>query len=169
MKKFIAKKTILFASIVLIAGVIAAQAFAHMGGNYQRRGGYNMMNNNHMGYGNQMGYGNHMGENGIMGNGYMMESLSAEDQKKMQDQMDEFYSSTKGLRGQYYQKRTGLNQEYSKSEKDQAKIDTLEKELFDLSAQIEKKRFENMNGMQKFYSNKGSGSYMGRVGYGGCF
>ncbi|MCP4673804.1 MAG: hypothetical protein GY857_21155, partial [Desulfobacula sp.] len=65
--------------------------------------------------------------------------------------------------------RVDLNQEYSKSEKDQARIDTLEKELFDLSSQIEKKRFEHMDETKKLYSDKGTGSYMGRGRYGGCF
>ncbi len=34
MKKMNTKKTVIFAAIVLIAGIIATQAFAHMGSGY---------------------------------------------------------------------------------------------------------------------------------------
>jgi len=140
MRKLTIKKTALFASIILIAGVITSQTFAHMGG------GYNMMG------GNQMGYGNHM-SNGMMGSGYMMENLSAENQQKMLEQMNTFFASTREVREQSYQKQLELNKEYAKSEKDQTKIDSLRKELFDLSSQFEKERFNHMTTMQKLFSD----------------
>lgn len=152
MKKFTTKKTILIASIILIAGIIASQAVAYMGGGYHMGGGYGMMNGNHMGY----------------GNGYMMESLSAEDQQKMLDQMNTFFSSTREIREQRYQKQLELNKEYLKSEKDQEKIATLQKELFDLSSRFEKERFNHMTTLQKLFSDKNNGNFIGMGGgYGG--
>ena len=66
-----------------------------------------------------------------------------------------------------------MNTEYSKPEKDQAKIDTLEKELFGLSSKIEKIRFDHTNEMHKLFGDKAlgfnSGMGMGGYGYGGCF
>ncbi len=156
MKKFITKKTIFVASFILIAGIIASQAFAYMGGGYHMGGGYGMMNSYQMGY-------------GMMGNGYMMEGLSAEDQQKMLDQMNNFFSSTKEVREQSYQKQLELNKEYAKSEKDQAKIETLQKELFDLSSQFEKERFNHMNTMQKLFPDKNFGNFRSMGGgYNGC-
>ncbi len=152
MTKISIKKLIIFGTILIFTG-FTAYAFAHSG-KYHMGGGYGsgMMNGYHMG-----------------GGGHMWDDLSVKDQQKMHDQMNEFFSSTQELRKQYYQKRVELNQEYSKSEKDQAQIDTLEKELFDLSSQIEKSRFEHMNETQKLYSDKAPGYNMGRGGYGGCF
>lgn len=152
MTKFSIKKIIVLGTIFLITG-FAAYAFAqgggyHMGGNY----GQGMMNGYHMGNG-----------------GHMWNNLPAEDQQKMQDQMNEFFSSTKNLREQYSQKRLDLNQEYSKTEKEQAKIDSLEKELFDLSSKLEKQRFEHMTGIQKLFADKTPGFNMGRGSYSGCF
>lgn len=161
MRKFTTKKTIVTAAILLIAGFFTTQAFAYMGGGYHMGSGYGMMNDNQMGYGMA----------GNRGNGYMMENLSAEDQQKMLDQMNTFFTSTKDIREQSYQKQLELNTEYLKTDKDQAKIETLQKELFDLSAQFEKERFNNMISMQKQFSGKNIGSFNGRGNrYGnGCF
>lgn len=158
MTKISAKKTIIFGIVALITG-FAVYAFAH-------GPGYGMMNGYHMGggYGNGMMNGYSMG-----GGGHMWNNLSVEDQQKMQDQMNNFFSQTQELRNEYDQKRVELNQEYSKPEKDQATINTLEKELFDLSSQIEKKRFDHMSKVQELFTANSSGAYMGRGGYGGCF
>lgn len=148
MTKISTKKTIIFGIVALITG-FAVYAFAY-------GPGYGMMNGYSMG-----------------GGGHMWNNLSVEDQQKMQDQMNNFFSQTQELRNQHYQKRVELNQEYSKPEKDQATINTLEKELFDLSTQIEKKRFDHMNKVQELFTANGlrnaPGTYMGRGGYGGCF
>jgi Spy/CpxP family protein refolding chaperone len=156
------RKTALLASIVLITGIITSQALAHMGGVYNMMGG------------NQRGYGNHMGNgmmgSGMMGNDYMMENFSAEDQQTMLEQMNTFFSSTREVREQSYQKQLELNKEYAKSEKDQAKIDSLRKELFDLSSQFEKERFNHMTTMQKLFSDKNTGNFVGMGGrYNNCF
>ena len=78
MTKLTTKNTLIVVSIVLIAGILASQAFGYMGGGfnmgngYHRGGGYGMMNGNHMGNGYHRGCGygmmngNHMG----MGGGY---------------------------------------------------------------------------------------------------
>jgi len=66
-----------------------------------------------------------------------------------------------------------LNTEYSKSDKDQAKIDTLKKDLFDLSSQIEKKHVDHTRKMQALFADKAPGFNYGMGmsghGYGGCF
>lgn len=162
MTKISIKKLIIFGTILLVTG-FAAYAFAHGGGYHMGDGyGYGMMNMNGNGY--------HMG-----GGGHMWNDLSVEDQQKMQDQMNDFFSSTQGLREQYYQKRVELNTEYSKSNKDQAKIDTLEKDLFDLSSKIEKKHFDHTRKMQALFADKatgfnyGMGMGMSGRGYGDCF
>jgi len=151
------KKVFILGTILFLTG-FAAYAFAHgsgynMGGGYHR-GGYGMMNGYHMG-------------------GHMWNDLSVEDQQMMHDQMNKFFSETQEVRTEYYQKRVELNKEYSKPEKDQAKIDTLEKELFDLSSKIEKKRFDHKREMQKLFSDKAPGFNYGMGmrghGYGGCF
>ena len=152
MNKISLKRLVVLGMILLLTG-FAAYAFAHGGGNYMGRGGYGMMNGYHMGNG-----------------GHMWNNFSAEDQGKMQNQMNEFFSSTKGLREQYDKKQLELNQEYSNPEKDQAKIDTLQSELFDLNSKIEKERFEHMRGMQKLFADKAPGYNMGWGGRnGGCF
>lgn len=163
MTKFSIKKLIVLGTILLVSG-FAVYAFAHGGDGYRMGGnGYHMGGG---GYGPGMMNGYQMG-----GGGHMWNDLSVEDQQKMQDQMNAFFSSTKELRGQYYQKRVELNQEYSKSEKNTAKIETLEKELFDLSSQIEKERFDHMNKVQKLFADKAPGNNYGMRGngYGGCF
>lgn len=168
MTKTSTKKTLIFGIVALIIG-FSVYAFAYgpgmmNGGGY---GGYGMMNGGG-GYGPGMMNGYYMGNGG-----HMWDNLSVEDQQKMQDQMNNFFSTTQELRKQYYQKRVELNQEYSKSEKDRTKIDTLEKELFDLSTQIEKSRFDHMNKMQDLFTDNSPGNtpgnYMGRGGYLGCF
>ena len=78
MTKLTTKKTLIVASIVLIAGILTSQAFGHMGGGfnmgngYHRGGGYSMMNSNHMGNGYHRGggYGMMNGNHRGMGGGY---------------------------------------------------------------------------------------------------
>ncbi len=172
MSKFTSKKTIFIASIILIAGIIASQAYAHMGGGYNMMPGSQMVSGGHMmdngGAGMMMGSGQ-MINNYQMGNGYMMENFSAEDQQKILDQMNAFFTSTKVNRDQSYLKQIELNKEYTKSEKDQVKINGLQKELFELSVQFNEKRFEHMTTMQKLFSSKNSQFLMGMGGgYQGC-
>lgn len=148
MTKF--KSVIIFGTIILFTG-FTAYAFAH--GRGERMGdGYGMMNGYHMN-----------------GGGHMWNNLSMEDQQLMQDQMNKFFTSTKDLRIQYDEKRVELDQEYSKPEKDQARIANLEKELFELSAKLEKARFDHMSEMRRLFADKGYGGYMmGAGGFGGC-
>ncbi len=155
MKKFNMKKIIVVTSIILITGIFATASFAHMGG------GYNMM-------GGQMGYGGHMMGNGgnmMMGYGangaHMWESLSAEDQTKMQEQMNTFFSATKEIREQSYKKQLELNQEFLKADKDQEKIDMLQKEVFQLSSKFEEQRFNHYTKMQKLFSGAAGASTTG--------
>ena len=155
MKKF-SLKTLTVASLVLL---LTGFAFAH-GMGY---GGYGMMNGgyHHMGSGYGNGYGM-MNGYGHMGG---WNNLSAEDQKKMGQEMDKYLAATRDLRSAYYQKQLDLEQAYAAPEKDQAKIDGIEKELFDLSSQLEKKRFDHMTAMRDLFGDKARGF----SGNGGCF
>ena len=155
MKNNTLKKTLLFAVILLIAS-LSVYAFAHSGRNHMR--GFSGM-----GYGNHMGYG----MNYYRG-GHMLDSLSIDDQAKMQEQMNAFFSDTKEIREKKYNKRLELNQEYSKSEVDNEKIKRLQSELFDLSSQFEKQRFEHRATMQELFGNQNNRYNTGR-GYGRCF
>jgi len=164
MTNYSIKKIVIFGTILITC--FAAYAFAHSGDSHRGGGyGYGMMGGYHRG-----GYG--MMDSYRMG-GHMWNDLSVEDQQKMHDQMNKFFSATQELKSEFYRKRVELNQEYSKSEKDQAKIDALEKELFDLSSKIEKKHFDHTREMQKRFADKAPGfnhgMSMGRYGYGGCF
>nr|WP_320014405.1 periplasmic heavy metal sensor [uncultured Desulfobacter sp.] len=164
MTNYSIKKIVIFGTILLTC--FTAYAFAHSGSYHRSNGhGYGMMDSHHRG-GDGMMDGYHMG-------GHMWNDLSVEDKQKMHDQMNKFFSATQKLKSEFYQKRVELNQEYLKSEKDQAKIDALEKELFDLSSKIEKKHFDHTREMQKRFANKAPdfnhGMSTGRYEYGGCF
>jgi len=147
MKNYSIKSLVILGAILLVTGI----AFAHgrgyhmggYGGGYHMNGGYGMMNGSPHGWDN----------------------LSAEDQKKMQDEMNAFYEETKALRAEYSQKRAALAQEYATPEKDQAAIDHLEEELFNLSSKLDKERFDHMGTMRKQFGGNTYG-----MGYGhGCF
>ncbi len=166
MKKLNTGKTklftsILFAFIVLIAGIFTTQAFAQgVEGVYMGRDGYKGNENfgidrggGHMGRG--MMYGNSMGY-GLGDNYYMMENLSAENQKKMMNIMNKFFSSTREIKKQSYQKQLELNGEYARNNRDNAKINALKKELANLYSRFEKERVKTMTAMQKlFLENNG--------------
>ena len=154
MKKHSLTTAVIFGAILLITGF----AFAHSRGYHMMdgyEGGYHMMD----GYG-----GNH--------HMYGWNNLSAEDQKKMQEEMDNFYAATKDLRAEYTQKQMDLEQEYAKPDRDQAAIDRLEKKLFDISSKLDRKRFEHMTTMRHEFGGmmgEGYGHGYGR-GYGhGCY
>lgn len=157
MKKFNTKKTAVVAAILFIAGIIATQAFGFMGSGNQMGGNYGMMNKNHMGY-------------GMMGNGPMMGTLSVEDQQKMMDRMNAFFDSTKDIREQIYQKQVELDTEAAKPEQDQERIGMLQKELFELSSQFEKQRFDHMLAMRELFPDEDNESFRGMGGRNGyCF
>lgn len=172
MKTYSMKTILILGAILLVTGIAFAHGRGyHMGGGYG--GGYHMMNGG--GYGMMNGYGgNHMmdGYDGYpMMNGYHhgWNTLSAEDQKKMQDEMNTFFEDTKDLRAEYSQKRAELAREYAAPEKNQAAIDSLEKELFDISAKLNKARFDHMTTMRKQFGGDTYGMGYG-MGYGrGCF
>ena len=154
-------KTVLVFGTILIFTGFTAYAFAHGGG---------------YGYGRGMMNGYYMNGPGMMdgyymnGPGHMWNNMSQEDQQLMQDEMNKFFTATKDLRIQYDEKRIELEQEYAKPEKDQAKISTLEKDLFNLSTKLEKARFDHMSEMRKLFADKGydGGYMMGAGGFGGC-
>lgn len=173
MKQISLKKTIILGTIIAVTG-FAAFAFAHgnrydTGRGYHMGGGYGMNGNSHMGGGSRMmGHASYDGQMMGYGGRHMWDDLSVEERREMQEQMDIFYNATRQTRQQYYDKRLELNREYAKTQQDDTKIQTLRKELFDLSSQLEKERFEHMTKMEKLFAGKAGGFSRGG-GYGGCF
>ena len=143
------KKALIFGLIVLLTG-FSAYAFARGGEYGPVAGGYHMMGN------------------GMYGYGHMWQNLTPEDQEKMKTQMDTFFESTKELRAQHYEKRAELNRLYSSPEKNQTKIDTLKKELIDISAQLGKQRVDHMTEMNTHFAGRTNG-LMTMRSYRGCF
>ncbi len=139
------KTTLILAAIILVT--FSVYAFA--------RGG-----RTHMGSWNNMGYG--------MYDGNMWNGLSTDDQTKMQESMNTFFSDTKDIREAKYNKQLELDEEYSKSEFDKEKIKGLQSEIFDLSSQFEKKRFEHRTTMQGLFGNENN-RYTSYRGDRGCF
>ena len=144
MKKHLVVKGIVIAAVVFILGY-GANAFAGWG-----RGG---------GYGGCGGPGGRWG-----GGGYGGASLTAEQYKQMDEQRRSFFDSTADLRQDIYQKDVDLRSELAKSDPDTAKARQLQKELSQLEAELEQKRFDHMMAMRKINPEAGRG--YGRGGRG---
>jgi zinc resistance-associated protein len=156
--KRIASKIVTVLTVLTIMG-FGAYAFADGG----------------MGYGRHHGGWNHHGSEwqgdgyGSPGYGYMMGNLSEEDIQKIDQQREAFFKSTEDLRQSIYQKRLALESEFAKKNPDAKNAANLQKEISDLSAQIDQKRVAHMIEMKKINPGLGSGfmgpGMMGR-GYG---
>ena len=144
MKQHLVVKGIVIAAVVFILGY-GANAFAGWG-----RGG---------GYGGCGGPGGRWG-----GGGYGGASLTAEQYKQMDEQRRSFFDSTADLRQDIYQKDVDLRSELAKSDPDTAKARQLQKELSQLEAELEQKRFDHMMAMRKINPEAGRG--YGRDGRG---
>ena len=157
------RKTILTVMVVLITGVFVVQAFAYMGGHHRGWNGYG----HHGGYGSQPGYGPHS-------TGPAWDNLTGEEREKFLKERERFHAATQELRNQYQEKRLSLSHEYAREKTDPAKIRALEKELFEISAKLDKARFEHRLAMQEKFGDNAAG--FSRKGYkrgygrsGGCF
>ena len=117
------------------------------------------------GYGGCGGPGNRWG-----GGGYGGPSLSAEQYQQLDEQRRVFFESTADLRQEIYQKDLDLRRELAKAEPDTAKASQLQKELSQLEANLEQKRFEHMMAMRKINPDAGRGYGRGGrgPGYGNC-
>ncbi|MFP4445465.1 MAG: periplasmic heavy metal sensor [Desulfosudaceae bacterium] len=155
-------KTILTVMVVLITGVFAVQAFAHMGGHHRGGGGFG----HHGAYGNQPGCGPY-------GSGPAWNKLAGEEREQFLQEREKFFAATQELRNQYQAKRLALSNEYAREKTDPARIRALEKELFEISAKLDKARFEHRLTMQEKFGDNAAGfsrkGYKPGYGRGGCF
>ena len=98
-------------------------------------------------------------------------ALTAEQFKQMDEQRQSFFANTAELRQEIYQKDLDLRSELAKEAPDTAMASRLRKELSQLEADLEQKRFDHMMGMRKINPEAGRGGY-GRgprgSGYGNC-
>jgi Spy/CpxP family protein refolding chaperone len=92
-------------------------------------------------------------------------SLTAEQYKQLDEQRQSFFESTATLRQNIYQKDLDLRGELSKETPDTELARRLQKELSQMEAELEQKRFDHMIAMREINPNAGRGGY-GRGGYG---
>ncbi len=156
-------KTILFISVLLLAG--AAFAYAHDGyGPGHHRGGYGgyMMGPGYQGHmmGDEPGWGRHRGWSG----------LNEEETAQVEAARDKFYNETKELRGKIDEKSVQLRNEMVKDEPDSGKAAKLQKELSGLKAEFDQKAVAHRLEMRKLLPDKFQGRGYGQGGgrgYGG--
>ncbi len=124
------------------------------------------------GWGRGPGSGGCGGPGGRWGGaGYGDTSLSAEQFKQMDEQRQSFFENTATLRQDIYQKDLDLRSELAKETPDTAQASRLRKELSQLEADLEQKRFDHMMAMRKISPEAGRGGYGRGVrgsGYGNC-
>ena len=160
MKSKLTPKTLIISAVLLLAG--AAVVFAHGG---YGRGGYG---------GHMMGYGPGYGMGpGMMGNGpgYRGEGrgygagLTEEQQAKLDDAREKFFTETEDLRDRIQEKRFALGSEMRKETPDSAKVVDLQKEISKLEGQFDQKAIQHQLEVRKMLPEKARRDY-GR-GYGG--
>ena len=95
--------------------------------------------------------------------------MSAEQYKQLDEERRSFFENTADLRQEIYQKDLDLRSELAKAEPDAAKASRLQKELSQLEADLEQKRFDHMMAVRKINPEAGRGyGWGGRGGYGNC-
>ena len=164
------RKSLMILTIISIIG-FGAYAFADWGG-------YGMGGWGHHREGYHMGRGGY----GMGGDGYgYRDNLSEEDYKKLDDQMQTFYTETEKLRRKIYEKELALKDELVKESPDAEKATKIQKQLSELDSEFNQKRVEHMIALRKNnpnfnggYWGEGGRGYMGRggmTGYGpgGCW
>ena len=143
MKNRTLRNLIIFAAIVGMVG-IGATAFAGRGkGGWDRGPGY--------------------------GRGYMMEELTDEQVKALEEERNAFRKQTENLRQDLRVKELELRTELARENPDAKKALALQKEVSGIESNLDQKRIEHMLKMQKITPNAGRGYMMGRggrVGYG---
>lgn len=157
-------KTTIFGLATLVTLAIAAIAFAHGGyGSHMRGYGGYMMGpgyDGHMmgpGYGGYMmgpGYGGHMmgwdADEGPYGRGCdSWGNLSEEQEAKLRASQDKFYNETRVLRDRIEEKSLALNNEMNKTNPDQAKIFSLQKEISSLRGEFDQKAIAHRMDVRK--------------------
>ena len=92
--------------------------------------------------------------------------LTAEQFKQMDEQRQSFFENTAELRQEIYQKDLDLRSELAKEAPDTAMASRLRKELSQLEADLEQKRFDHMMAMRKINPDAGRGFMMNGRGMG---
>ena len=87
----------------------------------------------------------------------MMDNLSEEDFKKMDEERQAFFNETADLRRDRYAKRLELKSEMVKENPDPQKASGLQKEISDIEAKFAQKRLDHMIKMKKINPNVGRG------------
>jgi Spy/CpxP family protein refolding chaperone len=99
-------------------------------------------------------------------------NLSAEEAKKLDQEREAFFESTKNIRQGIYQKHLELQAEFAKKDPDVSKAQALYKEISDYRVQMGQKHFEHQLKMKKLFpdlTGPGAGfggKYWGK-GFGG--
>ena len=164
MKSKLTPKTLIISAVLLLAG--AAVVFAHGG---YGRGGYG---GHMMGYGPGYGMGPGMMGNGPghrgEGRGYGAD-LTEEQQAKLDDAREKFFTETEDLRDRIQEKRFALGGEMRKETPDSGKVVDLQKEISKLEGQFDQKAIQHQLEVRKMLPEKARSGYgrgYGR-GYGG--
>ena len=161
MEKRSTNKIILVLVVVTILA-FGVYAFAHMGLGYGPSGwGSHMAGWHHRGYVEQdYGY---------------MPNLTDDEIKKMENERAAFFETTKELRENIYAKNLELRSELAKSDVNETKAATLQKELSKLRSQLDQKHVDHIMNIRKINPNVARGFMgMGPMGnsyaaYGQCW
>jgi len=145
-----------FRNVMLVLAVVAmvgvgATAFAGWGKGHWGNG----PGRHHGGWGGS-GYGP----------GAMMDNLSDEQIKALEQERQAFLKDTEKIRQEAYSKELELRSELVKENPDAAKAARLQTEISRLEAQLDQKRVDHMIKMRKINPNAGRGYMMGRGGMG---
>ena len=151
MKKRRISKIILILTIAAILG-FGAYAFAHMGMGYGPSDwGSHMAGWYHKGY-NQPGYG-------------YIPNLTDAQINKMEKERANFFEATKALRDDIYAKELEIRSELAKSNIDNAKAASLQKEISKLRTRLDQKHIDHIINMRKISPNMARGLMsMGHMG-----
>lgn len=155
-------KTLITVSIILLVSVTAAFAHGGCGRGWDQNMDYcdgRMMGPGY-GRGHGMGYGPHMRGYGTSN------SLSEEDQAKLDQLRDSFFKETRELRGQIDESRLALRNEMIKDNPDEAKALKLQKQISALKGDFDQKMVKHRLEVHKLLpdSYKGRGFGIGRHG-----
>ena len=151
------KKLITIITAIALVG-FGSLAFAHWSGGY---GMHEWMHG---------GYGMHQGYYGDQGYGYRG-NLSEDQIKALDNEQDTFLKQTETIRQDLYAKQLALESELAKANPDTAKAQALQKEISNLSAQLDQVRIDHLIRMKKIDPDAGRGyAAMGpMMGYSGQY
>ncbi len=101
------------------------------------------------------------------GRGYMMEDLTDEQVKALEQERNAFRKDTESLRQNLRVKKLELRTELARENPDTKTALALQKEISNLKSDLDQKRIEHILKMQKIHPNAGRGYMKDRGGRGG--